>query len=237
MLLLYLLMSPGGTVSDVLSRKSLSCCVLSWLCSYYWFWPARLSGSASQILDVTHGVHLLFKSSGFESPQQLEPACSKGDAWGCWLLLVTLAWLLEEVLQGCWSHATSRHSSSAPPSFYPLWVSCCLVPTPLPSSYRSRFMTSVRSPPSFSGFPATTVIACTEMQVIRLTPVSCAWWAGLENWSDKVHASSIHIFCKGYSILCWKCFSWDYIQAFSDWMIWNMVLSFTLWKQIYTVVQ
>lgn len=154
MLLLCLLMSPGGTVSDVLSGKSLSCCVLSWLCSYYWFWPARLSGSASQILDVTHRVHLLFKSSGFESPQQLEPACSKGDAWGCWFLLVTLAWLLEEVLQGCWSHATSRHGSSAPPGFYPLWVSCCLVPTPLPFSYRSRFMTSVCSPPAFLRVPS-----------------------------------------------------------------------------------
>lgn len=42
---------------------------------------------------VTHGVHLLFKSSGFDSlqRQQLEPACSKGDAWGRWSLLLTLA--------------------------------------------------------------------------------------------------------------------------------------------------
>lgn len=30
-------------------------------------------------------------------------------------------------------------------------------------------------PPPFSGFPAAAVTACTEMQVIRLTPVSFAW--------------------------------------------------------------
>lgn len=88
MYLLCLLMSPRGTVSDVLSRKSSSQGIWLDCASCCWFWLAGLNSLALQILDVTHGAHLRFKSFGFDALQQLELAHSKGDSWGLWPLLV-----------------------------------------------------------------------------------------------------------------------------------------------------
>lgn len=148
--LLCLLMSPRGMVSDVLSRKSSSMRVWLDCASRCWFWLAGLNSLALQILDVTHGAHLRFKSFGFDSLQQLELAHSEGDSWGLWPLLVNSGHACRGAPAGmlelrC-AQAQQYHSPSLlsflgtllfgpTPSFFPtgadLWagLSCRLSPT------------------------------------------------------------------------------------------------------------
>lgn len=205
--LLCLLMSPRGTVSDVLSRKSSSQGIWLDCANRCWFWLAGLNSLALQILDVTHGAHLRFKSFGFDALQQLELARSEGDSWGLWHLLVIPGHACRGAPAGMLELSCALARQRCSPHHLPVLGALLFGPTPSfffffplqEQIYEQAF--PVPSPPPFSGFPATAVTACTEMQVIRLTPASFAWWAGLENWSDKSTCKLCPIFLQGLQYL------------------------------------
>lgn len=173
--LLCLLMSPGDAVSDVLSRKSSSWSVYhgsaatagfgqpGWLAQLhrYWMWPMGCIFSLNP-LDLTHS-----------SPS----SWSQWAAGGCLKALVPAgnsAWLPEQLLQGCWSHAVCRYSSPAPHTFYPLQGSCCLFLSPLCfATGADLWAVPCTLCPCLS--QGSQPQQCAEMQVIYLRPASLAW--------------------------------------------------------------
>lgn len=167
---------------------------------------SQADGSASQISDGTHGVHLLSRSSRSSSSSWSQRA-ARGMSEG-----TGDCGLSEQLLQGCWSHVQVQQPCSS--HFLPVAGVLLLGSNSAQFCYRRRSMSSPLPLP-LSGFPATAVTACAEMQVIYLKPASLAWWARLENWSDKVHTSSTQFFLQGLPCLVLEMLSLGSHYSFS----------------------